>query len=484
MHPLNTWSVVWIPARGDLLLTLFAILSFICYINFLKKNKMWDLLLTVLFFTLALFSKETAAFIPFLFLIYFIYNNFNDAKGASQKNLPVRKNLKCLIPKINNKHLLLASLMAVMGSFWYYLRHLAIIHIDDFFIFNDFVYNLQNITTVFSQILFPYEISPFPKFTWIKLILGSLVLIGLVYLFLKKTRISRWEKIFIVSWFLLFLFPVLFIRLKNIDYFEHRYLLPQIGIFILLIKQIAPKNNQTVSTFFNPLSHKIIILFILPIFCITSFVKARTLQNPVSIADAAEEYGGLCFYPHLNRGVYYMFSENYTKAIHDFNKVINLEPNHSGTIINLAYINLKLQNYESANELYSMALLVEKKDYKLYENRAQAKMGLGDFSGALHDIDSAIMLNKNLYLLHNNRGILKMNLKLYENVIADFEEAKRLSNFSNIDVLSNCAAVKYQFGEYVTALQDCDMALKLEPNNQTLLSLKEAIINDQTNSKP
>jgi len=455
-NPLNTWSVVWVPARGDLLLTLFTILSFICFINFLKTNRFTDILLTFLCFTFAIFSKETAAIIPFLFLFYFFWKQ------------------KPLFSKINYKHFVLASLMLSAGILWYYLRNRAVIQAHEIFSFADVMRNFINIPVALSQIVFPYEMAPFPKFTITKIILGCALLISFFYISFKKNGISKWENLFYFLWFLLFLIPTFYLKISNADYLEHRYLLPQIGILVFIIKQLEIRTEANKSKILR----YIIIFFILPIFSITSFVKAQTLRNPDTLLKAAVKYDGFTIIPYLDRGGYFIDLGKYEQAIQDFSKVLQLDLSNYEAIINLAKINMIIKDYESANALYTMALSLKKIDYRIFENRAQAKIELGDLQGALLDIDSAIMLNNNVYLLFSNRGFLKMKLGLYDDVLVDFEEAKRLSNSSNTDILVNCAAVKYQFGDLTGALQDCEMALKKDPNNHDLNALKESILSE------
>jgi len=458
-HPLNVWSVVWVPARGDLLLTLFTILSFICFINFLKTNSFTDMLLTFLCFTFAIFSKETAAIIPFLFLFYFFWKQ------------------KPLFSKNSYKHFLLAGLMLSAGICWYYLRNRAVVQTHEIFALDNVIRNLLNIPVALSQTVFPYEMAPFPKFTLTKTILGCVILITLLYLGFRKKDRSRWENLFFISWFLLFLIPTFYARFLHMDYFEHRYLLPQIGILIFFIKQFEVKTTKVNSK----LPRYLIIFLILPIFSITSFVKAQNLQNPDTLLKATVKYDGFTVIPYLNRGYYFIELEKYTNAIQDLSKVLQLDSLNNGAVINLAKINLLHHNYENANALYTMSLMLDNKNYKIYENRAQAKIGMNDLQGALYDIDSAIMLNPNIFFLYSNRGFLKMKLRLYDDVVADFEEAKRMSNYSNTDVLGNCAAVKYQFGDLSGALQDCEMALKLDPNNQNLSALREEILKEMSN---
>jgi hypothetical protein len=107
VHPMFTMSVSWIPARGDLLLALFSILSMSFFIDFIRQQKYYQLVSSALFFLLALFSKETAAFLPFLFLLYFFC--FKEK------------------PKIKKKHVLFGVILFLEGLFWLYLRSLSII---------------------------------------------------------------------------------------------------------------------------------------------------------------------------------------------------------------------------------------------------------------------------------------------------------------------------------------------------------------------
>jgi len=470
--PLNVWSVVWVPARGDLLLTLFTLLAFVCFISFIKTNSFIDLLLTSICFSLALFTKETAAVILPLFLFYFAYDN-------------CEKNIRNLFQRINCKHIFLACLMLGVGLLWFYLRYDAIIQIDRSVLLKDFIYNLQNFPVALSQLIIPYEMSPFPRFTFAKIILGGIILVLLMFFLVKKTEIPRWEKVFFLMWFLLFLFPAMFIRLKHIDYLEHRYLLPQIGILIFLIKtinfsSISFHSSKRTKYFKSPTTltshHFIPYYIILLIFATTSHVKARTLQNPITVVEAIEKYNGIGVYPLLNRGVYFIDKNMYEKAANDFSKVLQLDPNNFTAYKNLAHINLQFGNYTNAITLYSIFISINNGDYSVYESRSRAKFNLGNYEGALLDLDSAIMINKNSAFLYNNRGVLKNQIGYVSEALLDFEQAVKLSNYINIDMLYNSAFVKNKLGDTKGALHDCDKALQVEPDNEDILLLKNRLL--------
>jgi hypothetical protein len=68
--PVNAEVVNLYTARVDPLMAAFFLLSFYFYVWFSGKNKMWALFVSMFFFILSLFSKETAAALPLILLAY------------------------------------------------------------------------------------------------------------------------------------------------------------------------------------------------------------------------------------------------------------------------------------------------------------------------------------------------------------------------------------------------------------------------------
>ena len=65
MHPALTMAVAWIPGINDLLLTTFALGYFLTLLRIAESGKWKDIGLNLLFLLLALFTKESGAFLPF-----------------------------------------------------------------------------------------------------------------------------------------------------------------------------------------------------------------------------------------------------------------------------------------------------------------------------------------------------------------------------------------------------------------------------------
>jgi tetratricopeptide (TPR) repeat protein len=68
IHPLNTEVVNWIASAPELLYVAFCLLAVIFYFFYREKKNSRYLILVYIFYLLAIFSKEPAVFLPFVFL--------------------------------------------------------------------------------------------------------------------------------------------------------------------------------------------------------------------------------------------------------------------------------------------------------------------------------------------------------------------------------------------------------------------------------
>jgi uncharacterized membrane protein YvlD (DUF360 family) len=76
VHPALTQAVAWIPGRNDSLMTIFVLASFITFIQYVQSKKVLQYVFCLIFFTCALFTKETALVIPIIFFLYLFANGF------------------------------------------------------------------------------------------------------------------------------------------------------------------------------------------------------------------------------------------------------------------------------------------------------------------------------------------------------------------------------------------------------------------------
>src|SRR6476659_5278418 len=102
LHPMFVPMVAWVPTRGDLLLTIFFIISFILFIKSFRTNRPVLVVWHGIAFFLALLSKETAVAVPPLCLLYYYF----ELRKSKERKLITRYFVVWLIA----------------GAAWYYLH--------------------------------------------------------------------------------------------------------------------------------------------------------------------------------------------------------------------------------------------------------------------------------------------------------------------------------------------------------------------------
>lgn|GEM_PF-2029064 len=226
IHPMIGHAVLWIPARGDLLVTLFALLSFALLIRYLNEKKVQDLILHVICLSGAIFSKESGVFLPLLFILWLL---------IKKQRL------------FSSKNLILYSSWIIILALWYYLRMITIDQRSD---------GQQGLVSVFqnfrflpeavSRFFFPFLLPVTPVFSVGYTISGILAIIVLgIYIFRQKIRGTLPVILFGAAWFIGFCMPNMFVRLvsanDSFEYLLHRTYLPYVGFLIMLLSMCPGK---------------------------------------------------------------------------------------------------------------------------------------------------------------------------------------------------------------------------------------------------
>lgn len=141
---------------------------------------------------------------------------------------------------------------------------------------------------------------------------------------------------------------------------------------------------------------------------------------------------------NLKEGVYHYLNESQLK--------IN-EKNYSGAILELN------KAIEICPELYI-----------LYYNRGNLKAKLFDYEGSILDCNKALKIIPNFALAYYVRGLSKMNLKDNIGALNDFNKSIEIDNVFAGSYNSR-GIVKAQLKDIVGGIKDCDISIKLEPNN-------------------
>jgi len=441
VHPLFVSATAHLPNRAELLLILFSLLSFLFLTEFLQKRKISYLLLHWGAFTLALFSKETAAFLPFLFIIYYFTFSFKNS--------------------VEKKHLLLIALYAISGACWFWLRSMTIDNSaipDNEFGLSPFLLNLRVIPESLARFFLPSDTAPIPGFSLFNTLAGIVIMGLIAFMFLRNKERSAKEKVFCFSWFLILLVPSLLFKHPNFDYLDHRFFLPMTGILLFVLFSIPATwlKNDTIKKPWIPVA-----LFVgLSVF---SIVKSLAYSDPMTFYTTAIEQNAKCDLAYFNRGVLYHYQGLNTKAINDYTKAIELKPDFEDAFFNRALIYNDMGAFDKAINDYTKSIELNPDQIDAYINRGNIYGRQDMFEQAIADFTRVIESTPDYFMAYNNRGGIYGKQGLNDKAISDFTSAIEI-NPDFAEGYHNRGMMYGNKGLYDKAIADFTKAIELMPD--------------------
>lgn len=401
VHPIFGFTVSWIPARGDLLLCLFSLLTILFYIEWAKSKTIKALVLHAITFALALFSKETALIIIPLVLLY-------------QYLIP--RNFKFEI-KIG---FLWVFYLAIIIMF-FNLREQSITTRETgqfglFFLFN----NLPVVPETILKFFVPVNIVVLPFFSMSRTLGGLAIIILFVWLILKFGKNHK-IKLWALIWFLGFSLPAMAYNPEWSEYIYryllHRSYLPLIGILIpilLVAQSLENKYSQKVFTFAS-----IVLILILGIMNL-SFTK--NFSNPEKFWSYAVKTNPESAFAHVYLGNVYFMKDNFTEADKSYTRSIDIKPNYYYPYLNRGTSYLSQNKFAEAISDFSKTIELQPKNTKALRIRAVAYQKAGDLNHAINDISTLISIDPNNNEHYYNKAFCEFLLKDYNAVEKSLED--------------------------------------------------------------
>ena len=515
LHPMFVPMVAWIPTRGDLLLTIFVIVSFVLFIKSFRANRPALVVWHGISFFLAFLSKETAVAVPVLCLLYYYF----ELRKSKQRHLITRYVVVWLIA----------------GAGWYYLHSALHAIKGDEVGFAAFIQNLPIMPELLGKFFVPARLQLMPLFRLIDTATGVIAAALFAWLIARMGAWSDRKVQFGLLWALLCILPVMIFRNSDakyiFDYLYHRAYLPSIGLIIVLaelLKQLSLRNEK----YFRRVA--IGAVPVVAYCAIASFAELRFYRDAPTFfteAIARTPQNALCYH---NRAVYYGNElHNDEAALKDFDKAIEINPTYMMAILNrgvtyeklgkkeeaiaslekalavnpdspnpevifrIANLRYLLNDFTGSIADYNRLLAMDKLYPRIYSHRAGSKAMMGQAEEALQDADKAVsedpkdeeaynsrgLANRALSRLneavndfglaihikedysrpYNNRGTVYLAQGQPERAIEDFSKAIELDSHY-ADPYSNRGAVEQKLERNDAALADLDTALRLNPN--------------------
>lgn len=446
IHPLFTADVGWLPSRGDLLITVFCILSFILFIKYNESHKIYLSFLHAVLMLFAFFSKETAILFPVIIIAYMLYN----------KNSLFKKDI---IP--------VYFLWAVIYAVWYFLRSGAIQDLPDKQIFGlvPFIENLRSLPEYISKFAIPYNLMPLPVYQTAVTIIGGLIIIFIIAFFFYKKDFNKRTFVFGVVWFIILILPGMFYSRYYpksemfYHYLDHRAYLPAIGFLIVIISMFESASRKI-----NPKNLVVSVIILSVILSIVSFNRVKIYNSPENFLNAALEANPNASVAYFLRGNYYKDKNEINKAIEDYSSAIKIDAQYAEALNNRGSLfGVSGQYAQSINDL-NQAIKYDPKIPDGYFNRAIARDALRDYQGAVNDFKKAIELTPNDYLIYFLRANSLSSLKQYEKALNDYNVSINLhSGFP--DAYVNRGLMKYNLSDSRGACRDWNIAAEMGSNS-------------------
>ena len=394
VNPLFTNAVAWIPARGDLLLCLFSLLSFLTITEYFRNGKKLYLIIHAIVFAAAMFSKETAVLLPVLILSYLYF--------VQRKKFL----LKEIIP--------LVIIWFVTFISFFLLRHsvLKINHTANEFGIIPFIKNLPVIPIMLGKFFIPYNLSTLPSFNNIAIIIGIILAIVITVLIIKGSPVNKRTLLWGALWFFTFIAPPMLFRsidlnlgIEKYDYLDFRAYLPVAGLLVI-IGFIINGWSQSVTL-------KKLRMYFFPAIIIYSFIAfnySAAFSDSISFYSSALNANPDNIINLVVRGTIYYGQGNIQNSMSDFNNAIRINPSYSLPYYNRGLIYATLNDHIQAENSFELAL---KYDTLYKENnflQESSYLNLSSEKIILKKYDEAISILKKALLRYPDNSNILFNL--------------------------------------------------------------------------
>lgn len=362
IHPVQTEAIAYVSGIGDPLSVFFVFLSATFFIKFLEKLKGKFLIISTIFFVLALMSKETAIITPFiLFLIGLFYFDKQPFKKKIQKILIYLMPLIIIAVIYFGLRLTVLNFKNTLNLYNeenLFTKRLDI-RILTFFKTLPFYFNFMFLPLdlhMERQIEIPKSI--FDPIVLLGIFIASLLIFLLVEYFDKDYVFS-----FGIIWFFITMFPVsnILIPVSGLLY-EHWLYLPLIGIFLSLLwiftKLLEEHRLEKIG---------LVILIIFLIFlALRTVIRNFTWNDPVAFYQQIIQHNPKSYRIWNNLGIEAEKQGKVELAKKAYEQATLLDSTNPVAFHNLGVVFLRENNFERAEFYFKTAIEKDKKFFYSY----------------------------------------------------------------------------------------------------------------------
>lgn len=413
VHPIHTEAVVWVAGIPELSFTFFSLLSFYFYLKS-KKGHKTGYILSLVFFCLAAFCKETALVLPLIIFLFDI---------ASTKSVGGYWHLKKYIPYLCIATVSFGLRVYALGGVAPEARHTYLT------VWQYFINIFPLFAAYIGKLLLPVNLNAFHVFHPVTSVLESRSVIALIvtilFLFavavvLRRDRLSYWGLLM----FALPLLPALYIPGLGENTFAERYLyLPSVGLSFIIAAALL-RIDQGAAPLAQPAA---VVLCLIIVSGAAATIKRNAVwKDEFSLwtDTVGKSPDGIIPRNYLGS---VLFTRGETEAaIAQFRAVVAMNPDDAESHNNLAVALKKKGLFAGAIPEYKRAIALNPKQPDFHSNLGNAYRDSGLFDEAFAEYDRALAMRPNDADLHNDMGIAYIKKGDINKAIEHLSEAVRL----------------------------------------------------------
>ncbi len=460
IHPLHVESVAWISERKDVLSGLFAMLTLLAYLRYLKKPGIARYLAVVLAFVLGLMAKPMLVTLPFVLLLldWWPLGRFSSAAGP-------RRPQAAVVGRLFVEKIPLLALTAISAFVTYIAQKQGGAMTDsDFFplsarVSNAIVAYVRYLGKMFWPrdliYFYPHPLGTLPVWQ-VAACLLVLALISAAAVALCRRRpwlATGW------LWFLGMLVPVIGVVQVGRQAMADRYsYLPLIGLFVAIAWEARSRTQPSGP---GTVARRVIVGAILVTLTILTYRQAGHWQNTQTLSnhllsidprnyvaynlkgmDLLLQHQPAAAVPLLrtsvalsptfldaryNLGLALAELGEIDEALIHFAAVVRATPRDAEALTNLGLQYVAKGDLPEALALFSRAAALEPRVARIQYHLGRTLDGMGRTTEAIAHYRTALALEPTYSEAHNNLGVSLAVLGRLDEAIRHFEEAVRLS---------------------------------------------------------
>lgn len=175
------------------------------------------------------------------------------------------------------------------------------------------------------------------------------------------------------------------------------------------------------------------------------------------------DFDGILAYLHNNRGNALYRKKDYQKALSEYSKSVELNPDFALVYNNRGVSYTSIGENEKAMADYNKAIELDPDFFVPYYNRGNLYGAIGEDNKAIEDYTKALSLNPKYADAYNNRGTVFYSMAKYDKAIEDYSKAVE-NNPAFTVAWSNLGLAYCVKSDYEKTIKSCTKAIELDPN--------------------